>query len=81
MITPKSNMTIIEGYLGLLENLNPKTKLDLISKLTATVKSGIITKKSTIKKAFGALDTKQSADELINEIRSSRISTRKIESF
>jgi hypothetical protein len=47
MITPKSNMTIIEGYLSLLENLNPKTKLDLISKLSATVKSGIITKKST----------------------------------
>jgi len=81
MITPKSNMTIIEGYLSLLANLNPKTKLDLILKLNSTVKSDKVSKKSIMKKAFGALDTKKTADELIQEIRSSRVSTRKIESL
>lgn len=73
------NTAIIEGYLRLLDNLSPSSKLDLISKLTASVKSDITNKKNSFKKAFGAFQSEKSADEIINEIRSSRTFTRQIE--
>ncbi len=79
MKTADTNTTLTEGYLQLLENLSPSNKLDLISKLTASVKSDITNKKSSFKKAFGAFQSEKSADEIINEIRSSRTFTRQIE--
>lgn len=75
------NATIVDGYVGLLDNLSTDNKLDLISKLTASVKTDLTNKKSSFKKAFGAFDSKKSAEEIIEEIRNSRISTRQIESF
>lgn len=75
------NTTIVDGYVGLLDNLSPSNKLDLISKLTASVKTDLTKKKSSFKKAFGAFDSKKSAEEIIEEIRSSRVFNRKIESF
>ena len=79
MKTADINTTIIEGYLQMLDNLSPSNKLDLISKLSASVKSDIKNKKSSFKRAFGAFQSEKSADEIINEIRSSRTFTRQIE--
>ena len=81
MKTINLNTTIIDGYLGLLSNLSPSNKLDLISKLTNSVKTDLSSKKSSFKKSFGALKTAQSAEELIQEIRDSRVLNREIESF
>jgi len=75
------NTIIVDGYIGLLDNLSTNNKLDLISKLTASVKSDLTDKESSFKKAFGAFDSKKSAEEIIEEIRKSRISTRQIEIF
>lgn len=75
------NTTIIDGYLGLLDNLSTNDKLDLISKLTASIKTDLTNKKSSFKKAFGAFVSTKSAEEIIEEIRNSRVSTRQIESF
>ena len=75
------NSTIVDGYAGLLDNMSSNNKLDLITKLTASVKTDLINKKSSFKKAFGAFDSKKSAEEIIEEIRNSRVSTRQIESF
>jgi hypothetical protein len=75
------NTTIIDGYVGLLDNLSTTDKLDLISKLTASVKTDLATKKSSFKKSFGAFDSKKNAEEIIEEIRSSRVSNRQIESL
>lgn len=75
------NSKIIEGYLGLLDTLSPSNKLDLIAKLTASVKSDLKPKKSTFKKSFGAFESSKSAEEIINEIRESRVFNRQIESF
>jgi hypothetical protein len=75
------NTTIVDGYIGLLGNLSTNNKLDLISKLTDSVKTDLTNKKSSFKKAFGAFDSKKSAEEIIEEIRNSRVSTRQIESF
>lgn len=74
------NTSIIDGYFGLLDSLSPKDKLDLISKL----KNSLTTRKSkkaTFKKAFGAFESNKSAEEIIEEIRNSRVSTRQIEEF
>lgn len=74
-------MTLIEGYADLLENLSTSDKLDLISKLTASVRTDLTNKKSLFKEAFGAFDSEQSAEEIIQEIRSSRVFNREIEPF
>ena len=81
MRTVEMNTTIVEGYVGLLDNLSTNNKLDLISKLTASIKTDLTNKKSSFKKAFGAFESKKSAEEIIEDIRSSRVSTRQIESF
>ena len=75
------NTSIVEGYVGLLDNLSTNNKLDLISKLTASIKTDLANKKSSFKKAFVSFDSKKSAEEIIEEIRNSRVSTRQIESF
>jgi hypothetical protein len=81
MTSPETNTTILEGYVGLLENLSPNNKLDLISKLTASVKMDLGNKKSTFKKSFGAFESEKTAEEIIEELRNSRLFTREIEPF
>lgn len=81
MRTSKINTTLVNGYIGLLGNLSPSDKLDLISKLTESVKTDLKNKKTSFKKAFGAFDSKKTAEEITDEIRSSRVSNRQIESF
>ncbi len=39
MASTETNTTIIDGFVHLLENLSPDNKLDLISKLTASLKA------------------------------------------
>lgn len=75
------NTTLIEGYLRLLDNLSTNNKLDLISKLTLSVKTDITDKKKSFYKAFGAWDSEQTADEIISDIRNSRTFNRQIEQF
>ncbi len=75
------NTSIINGYMGLLSNLSPSNKLELISRLSALVKTDLNKKETLFKKSFGALETEKSAEEMIKEIRESRVSTREIESF
>jgi hypothetical protein len=75
------NAVIIEGYLQLLDNLSTSSKLDLISRLTASVKADLTDKQSSFQDAFGAFESDKSADEIIREIRSSRTFTRQIEAL
>lgn len=75
------NTSIIDGYLRLLDNLSPVSKLDLISRLSLSVKSDMKEKQNSFKEAFGAFDSKMSAEEMIDDIRDSRNFKRKIEKF
>ncbi len=79
METANMDTTLIDGYLQMLDNLSPSNKLDLISKLTTSIKSDITDKKSSFKEAFGAFESEKTAEEIINEIRNSRTFTRQIE--
>jgi hypothetical protein len=73
------NSTLIEGYLRLLDNLSPSSKLDLISKLTLSVKADITDRKKSFYKAFGAWESGKKAEEIIQEIRNSRAFNRQVE--
>ena len=75
------NTNLVEGYLRLLNNLSPNNKLDLISKLTHSVKTDMKKKGSSFYDAFGAWRSKYSADEIIKDIHSSRTFNRQIEQF
>ena len=63
---------IIENYLGLFENLNSMSKLELIEKLTKSLKSESKSKESNFYKSFGAFSTEKSSDEIIAEKKSRR---------
>ncbi len=73
------NTRLIESYLELLKNLNPSNKLDLIAKLTQSIKADIRGENNDFEKSFGAWDNKEDAEELVNTIRSSRHYERQIE--
>ena len=66
------NTSIIDGYLRMLDNLSAVSKLDLISRLSLSVKSDMKEKQKVFNESFGAFESKQSADEIITEIRASR---------
>lgn len=71
---------LLENYFTLIKNLSTKGKLRLISKLTESIKSDLYKKEGgSMKKAFGAWDENDDADDLITQIRSSRTFTRDIE--
>ncbi len=72
MKTTEINTTIIDAYVGLLDNLSTNNKLELISKLTASIKTDLTKKESSFKKAFGAFESSKSAEGIIEEIRQSR---------
>jgi hypothetical protein len=76
---------LIDSYLGLLENLSPDNKLELISKLSDSLKSS---KKATENPSDKSLDNlsgafifDNSSDELIKELKESRNFNRQIEKF
>ena len=75
------NTALVEGYLSLLSNLSPDNKLDLIAQLTLSVKKNFQGQETAFKKAFGAFESEKSAEEIIEEIRASRVCTRETESF
>jgi len=75
------NSRLVDTYLELLKNLDPKVKLDLINKLSLSVKTDLSKKKSSFNKAFGAWDKGNDAEQIITEIRESRNFNRTIESL
>ena len=79
MKTIDTNHTIIDGYVKLLNNLSLSNKLDLIAKLSLSIQAEANNKKNRFIKAFGAFESKKNADEIIDEIRSSRLFNRQIE--
>jgi hypothetical protein len=81
MNTADINTKLIESYLSLLKNMSTQNKLDLISKLTTSVKTDIEQEKTEFYTAFGGWDEHESAEELIETIKESRTFNRTIEEF
>ncbi len=74
-----ANVNIIDSYIGLLNNLSPDSKLELISRLSQSLKSQKKLKEKPIQELFGAFKSEKSAETIIEEIRQSRTFTRQIE--
>lgn len=72
MKTVDVNTTIVDGYLKLLESLSPNNKLDLISKLSDSIKSDLGKEKKFFKKAFGAFQSAKEAEQIISETRGNK---------
>lgn len=75
------NTKLIDSYISLLKNMSAQNKLDLISKLTNTVKTDLEQEKTDFYEAFGGWDKNESADDLIETIKGSRTFNRTIEEF
>lgn len=75
------NTRLIDNYFELLKNFNTKSKLDLIAKLTQSMKSDIANKKSAFDDAYGAWDDNDTAEDLVLSIREARSFNRNIEKF
>ena len=67
-----TDKNIIENYFGLFESLNSMSKLELIEKLTKSLKAENKHKESSFFKSFGAFSEEKTSDEIITEIKSSR---------
>jgi hypothetical protein len=78
-MVPAINNNIIDSYLALLKNLSPGAKLDLISRLTQSLKSDIKPDVNQFASSFGAWQGSESAEEIIARIRNSRTFNRQIE--
>ena len=77
MRTVDLNINLIETYFGLLKNLSANSKLELIAKLSNSMKTTKRIKNDSLKSLYGAFVSKQSADELIDDIRKARTFNRK----
>jgi hypothetical protein len=75
------NNIILDSYIGLLNHLSLTSKLDLISKLKELTKTDIKTNNSKFKDSFGAFESDKSAEEIIEDIKKSRVFNRQIELF
>jgi len=66
------NNHILDNYLAFLETLSPGAKLDIISKLTQSLKLEIKPKENLFDSSFGAWVGNESAEDIIKDIRNSR---------
>ena len=75
------NFNLIESYLGLLNSLSPDNELELISKLSDSLKKSKQPSERPLGSLYGAFLSKRSVDEIITDIRNSRNFNRSTEAF
>jgi len=66
------NTHILNTYMAFLETLSPGIKLDIISKLTQSLKSEVRSKENLFESSFGAWMGNESAEEIVKGLRSNR---------
>ena len=63
---------IIASYSTMFSGLSPLSKIALIESLTKLLKKDKVEKVDSFYKSFGAFSDEKSAEEIVNEIKSSR---------
>ena len=71
--------SLADYYFGFLKNLNQDSKLDLISKLSQSLKGGETIAEPSLQSLFGAYKSNETAEEIIEGIRASKVFNRNIE--
>jgi len=76
------NVNIADNYWGMIKNLSADVRLELISRISISLKSDkSIQKSDSWKMLFGAFESSQSADDIIEDLRKSRYTNREIEAL
>lgn len=70
---------LIDSYLGLLNSLSPDNRLELISRLSDSLKGSKKPTDKSLNDLYGAFKTKKSADEIIADLKKRRNFDRKTE--
>jgi hypothetical protein len=73
------NTHVVNTYMAFLETLSPGVRLDIISRLTQSLKSEVKSKENLFENSFGAWTENESAEEIIKGIRDSRNFNRQID--
>jgi hypothetical protein len=76
-----NNISIADYYFELLRNLSSDSKLDLISKLSQSLKKSKKEKNISLEDLYGSYKSNETAEEIIAELRASRTFNRKIENL
>jgi hypothetical protein len=71
------NANLIESYFTLLKSLSPNSKLELIAKLSKSMKTTKNVKDISWKSLYGALELDQSADDFVTDLKKARKFSRK----
>ena len=72
MKTADRNTDMIDSYFTLLKNLSSDNKLELIARLSKSIKAVKKTKSDSWKSLFGALTIGKSADEFVDGLKKAR---------
>ncbi|MEX2230578.1 MAG: hypothetical protein WD824_00350 [Cyclobacteriaceae bacterium] len=72
MRTPDFKFNLIDSYLGLLKSLCPENKVELISRLSNSLKGSKKPTGKSISDLYGAFISKKSADEILSDLKASR---------
>ena len=73
------NNHILNTYVAFLETLSPGAKLNIISKLTESLKSDVKSKENLFESSFGAWAGNESVEDITKGIGDSRTFNRQIE--
>ncbi|MCC9020347.1 hypothetical protein [Flavobacterium lipolyticum] len=66
-----TDKNLLETYSNLFEGLSFSNKIELIERLTKSIK-GAKSKESNFYKSFGAFKSEKSAEEIVSDIKSSQ---------
>ena len=77
MKTTDIDTTLINSYFTLLKSLSPNNKLELIAKLSNSLKKTKKVKDNSWKSLYGSLKLDQSADDFVAELKKDRKFSRK----
>jgi len=64
---------IVETYSGIFDSLSAITKLELLEKLTKSIQKNTKSKEKEFFKSFGAFSSDKSPEEILKEIKESRV--------
>ena len=79
MNASSQNINLADYYFVLLKNLNADSKLDLISKLSQSLRKDDELPDISLQSLFGAYHSEETAEEIIAAIKTSKVFNRHIE--
>lgn len=77
MKTTDIDIHLVDSYYTLLKSLSPNNKLELIARLSKSMKTTKVKKDTSWEALFGSWELDQSADEFIDELKKDRNFSRK----